>query len=217
MNGGFNSILPALCGLALCWLTLCGLPAAHAQTPPTFEVEWERVGTDDDFDARAFFTAGDSAVFSNGTRGRYVIRPGDAEWTLIDDAPILSQNIFVASSGTLFAINNNLARSTDFGQTWVGVFEDITSVIELPPSIPGGAALVATEDAQFGIARSTDDGATWTPIDLGEVIFPTYVPESLAFTPSDYVPQDGAANQPGRLVTTGLGGGAYSDDGGQTW
>ncbi len=198
-------VLSAAAGL------LVGFAAApsvsRAQAPP---LVWEVVGEplnefDLYVDADDIFLAGDTAVYANGGEGLFVLHPGEAAWTLLI-RNILNRGIYATSTGVLFAIGDGLSRSTDGGRTWEGVFEDSDAVLELPSGL-----LVATENACCGIGRSTDEGATWTLVDLGGVITPEYPPEGLAYAP----PSPRRAE--GRLVTVGRDGAAYSTDEGLTW
>ncbi|MEM1042684.1 MAG: T9SS type A sorting domain-containing protein [Bacteroidota bacterium] len=99
----------------------------------------------------------------------------------------------------------------DWAQTWYGEQED---AFTLPVATPEGALLLGTRgsasDGGRLAARSTDDGATWTSQGLGEGTDGLGTTNLVVIPPSPDFPA-------GRIVATGFGGIAYSDDDGRSW
>ncbi len=186
---------------------LAAAPISRAQEQP---LVWEVVGEplnefDGYVDAEDAFLAGDTAVYATGVEGLFVLHPGETAWTLLIEH-IRHAAVYASSTGALFAISRGMVRSTDNGQTWGDFIDDVVAVLELPSGV-----LIAAEIGCCGIARSTDEGATWTLVDLGGMITPEYPPEGLAYAP----PSPRRAE--GRLVAVGRDGAAYSTDEGLTW
>ena len=181
-------------------------PGARAQEPP---LVWEIVGEPYDEsnlypEGEDLFMAGDTAVYVTGNDGLFVIHPGEDAWTELDPI-VFAAAVYVSGAGTLFDIRDGMQRSTDYGQTWTYVLDDVHTLIELP-----SGALVASQDG-YGVARSTDDGVTWTNHGGGTPLFNALFARGFAYAPPS------PHRTEGRLVTVGIGGAAYSSDDGVTW
>ncbi|MEM1044427.1 MAG: sialidase family protein, partial [Bacteroidota bacterium] len=196
--------------VAVAALAVLAVRPAAAQPPPV-PLVWEVVGDSVGRhlpESEGLFVAPDSAVYTIGLEILAVIRPGDPDWTvIIEDIRLPEDDIFVASTGAMFAVNSTLHRSDDGGRTWTwtGV-DDVDVVFETPDG-----TLIANETDCCGIARSTDGGLSWDLVDLNDAMGFPYAPMAFEHLPTS------AERPSGRLVAVGRGGAAYSNDGGLTW
>ncbi len=184
------------------------------------------------FDAMAFWDANRGVAVSDSVDNQFVIlltRDGGKTWTRVPAQslpPALDNEGFFAASGTNVAVlppnhvwiatgaasESRVLRSGDGGNTWALAKTPLAS----GPS--SGIFSIAFSDAKHGIvvggdykvetaavdnaARSSDGGATWTPI-KGLSGFRSVVA---------YLPSNGK-----RVVAVGPAGSDYSEDGGTTW
>ena len=190
-------------------VTLAGLVALSAAGSAQQPRAWELVG--DSIRVDALLVSGDSAVFAFGTDGvvRVAEQPFD-EWTVLADQGFSADDLYEASTGTLFANTRTLIRSQDRGRTWTFVYQDVFGVIEVPPSAPGGRALLAAVNGQ-GVIRSTDDGDAWSVPTPGVPPFDRLNLYAFAYAPPS------PARATGIVVGVGTGGAAFSADGGRAW
>ncbi|MEM1042683.1 MAG: T9SS type A sorting domain-containing protein [Bacteroidota bacterium] len=183
--------------------------------PTGDSLAWELVG--EPLEARGLFAAGlgdglAPAVYANGDDGLFVIRPGEADWTLLAPRGDLRANrsIFVSRAGTFLAgSGSSIQRSTDDGQTWARVLD---GGYVAPVYTPEGALVTGLDgDPEDTVARSTDDGLTWTEIDMAPSLGTRFLPITFAGLPAS------GAQPGGVLVAGGNGGLAYSADDGLSW
>jgi len=184
---------------------------SYAQVPPDTLV-WERVGTVNDvrgpfFDADTLYAAAVSDPIQ-------VFRPGDADWSQAFPTNARARDLLITPERVvclLVTAASGLGCSIDSLQTWYGYHD---KAFTLPVFTPEGALLLGTRGgpSEGGrlAARSTDDGATWTPHGLGDGTDGLGTTNLVVIPPSEALPT-------GRIVATGYGGIATSDDDGRTW
>ncbi|MEL7168559.1 MAG: sialidase family protein, partial [Bacteroidota bacterium] len=221
--------------LTLCGLSLCGLPAAQAQTPPTFEVRWDSLGPGAERRfGRAYLvdlaiqpaTNGDpfaDTLFAVAGGDVYRLDPDDAFFGPSFNAlgnPAVGQLYFVTAEGTHLSDDRGLNYSPDRGVTWV-----------IPPAYLNGELITGdanvngfAESATLGalaagqggyLWQSTDEGRTWNVRHDFEIGFSNaYAVRELA---GDTRPGAEASPWAGRLVMGFRGPIRYSDDQGATW
>ena len=98
-------------------------------------------------------------------------------------------------------------RSDNRGRTWTRA--DYPGTV-FPLRTPGGALLGTWNEVGYGVARSEDNGATWTPV--------PYLPGNDSGIPYVYhVLPPAAGRAAPRIVACGRLALAYSDDDGRTW
>jgi photosystem II stability/assembly factor-like uncharacterized protein len=184
------------------------------------------------FDAMAFWDANRGVAVSDSVDNQFVIMitsDGGKTWTRIPPQslpPALANEGFFAASGTNVAVlapnhvwigtgaasESRVLRSSDGGKTWALA----TTPLASGPS--SGIFSIAFSDPKHGLvvggdykvesgaidnaARTTDGGATWTPI-KGLSGFRSVVA---------YLPSNGQ-----RVIAVGPTGSDYSADGGTTW
>jgi len=184
------------------------------------------------FDAMAFWDANRGIAVSDSVDNQFVIMitsNGGKTWTRIPPQslpPALANEGFFAASGTNVAVvppnhvwigtgaasESRVLRSSDGGKTWAlattplasGPSSGIFSIAFSDPKhgmVVGGDYKVES-GAVDNAARTTDGGATWTPI-KGLSGFRSVVA---------YLPSNGK-----RVVAVGPTGSDYSADGGTTW
>jgi hypothetical protein len=195
-------------------LALLSALGAQAQGEP---LAWEVVG--EPLQARALFVEGDSAVYTTGGNELHVTQPPFDAWLFVA-TDVATTHIYASSSGHLYNFGTPLFRSTDRGHTWSPALVDGSrlvysdsgtgTVIELPPGAPGGPALLAEREGD-GLARSTDDGQTWAFVDTTNAVWRDLFERGFAYAPAT------AQRPAGTVVAVGLGGAAYSRDGGRSW
>ncbi len=156
------------------------------------------------------------------------IRVGEENpWVLVESLTALSPNgihcIEINSNGTMFAAGNysygKVFISTDGGESWmqknIGVSAGVLS-LTVDPSDPN--TVYATTTGIFGstqskiVAKSTDEGSSWTLLDLTSVMPGGYGCVALAVDP-------GAPQTLMALGSEGISNAvvALSTDGGSTW
>jgi hypothetical protein len=191
----------------------------NAQTLPDTLV-WERVGTIYDVDG-LFFDA-DTLYVAPVSDPFQVLRPGDEDFApAFPPSRAGGKDLLITPERTVFGLSSVGAQgaflSLDWGKTWLDAKYDQSSFVEaftLPVVTPEGALLLGTRgsasDGGRLAARSSDGGLTWTARGLGDGTDGLGTTHLVVLPPSDSVPQ-------GRIVATGFGGIAYSDDDGRSW
>ena len=191
-------------------LLFVGSPAlpvcAHAQV-----LEFEQVG-DIPIDAEEIDFDHDSTLWAITSRALYRLQAGAPVWEEVNDSVAgIEDNILVLSPDTiLLGSRFNQGRSTDGGQSFVGVYLDGGRQFAALVTGPNhGVILTGTFGGGSGIAYSTDRGASFT-----ESTF-TVSTSSRPFLEDAVEIPDGTAE--GRLVAGVFAGVVISEDGGQTW
>ena len=196
------------------FLLIVGLTSRAAQaqgSEPPDSLAWERVGTLNNawglyFDADTLYAAFISQRFQ-------VLRPGDEDFSDAFLTSFAGTDLIITPDRVVFfrRAASSLFRTADWGLTGGAVHDDAFS---LPVVTPEGAFALGTNIAAVVAGRSEDNGATWTDQEFadgsgaeGGALGSTAI---LVIPPSPSFPG-------GRLVATGFGGIAYSDDDGRTW
>ena len=212
-------MLYSLRGLSFAVLSLALILPFAAPTPqaqPSLDsLSWELVG--ETFRTRGLFAAGVDydlapAVYAIGDDGLFVIYPNEEDWTFIADFPTLDsdRDAFVSRVGTLFGIGRfGIERSPDGGESWVETLDHAY----LAPVYTPADALITNLDGfpDYTLARSTDDGLTWTMIDMWPTLGGRILPLTFATLPVS----EALAN--GRVIAGGNDAIVYSDDDGFSW
>ncbi|MDX1530861.1 MAG: T9SS type A sorting domain-containing protein [Rhodothermales bacterium] len=175
--------------------------------PRSGGLEWELVG--EPIDIRGGLVT-DSIAWAVGPDGLFYLHPGETSWT---QAPYdnfgADHRVFVSDAGTVFLVGRNTLRRLDPDlDGWTEVLDRGSYVMAHTPS---GALLAGHNVLGHAVARSTDDGLTWTPIDQTASLGAGLLPQTMAVLPPS------AALPGGRIVIGGNDGIAYSDDDGFTW
>jgi hypothetical protein len=183
---------------------------ASAQTLPDTLV-WERVGTLND--VRGLFFDGDALYAAPVGDPIQVFRPGDTDWSQAFPVNARAIDLLITPERMVCLLDSpsGVGCSIDSLQTRYGTQDD---AFTLPVHTPEGALLLGTRGSPSEggrlAARSTDGGATWTPHGLGDGTDGLGTTNLVVIPPSDELPG-------GRIVATGYGGIATSDDDGRTW
>ena len=196
--------------LASAGLLFAGSPALPVVAVAQ-DIEFEQVG-DIPIDAEEIDFDHDSTLWAITSRALYRLQAGASVWEEVNDSVAgIGDNILVLSPDTiLLGSNFNQARSTDGGQSFIGVYLD--GGRQFAASVSGsnhGVILSGTFGGGTGIIYSTDRGASFT-----EATF-TVSTSSTPFMEDAVEILDGAAT--GRLVAGVFGGIVLSEDSGQTW
>ncbi|MEP0546273.1 MAG: T9SS type A sorting domain-containing protein [Rhodothermales bacterium] len=206
----------SLAVLSLALILPFAAPAPCAQ-PEADSLAWELVGQP--LEAHGLLAAGIAddlplSVYANGPDGLFVIHSGEEDWTLValrnDGGFRTNDDTFVSREGTLFGVGfSSLQRSPDGGQTWVYVLDGCG----IAPIYTSAGALICNLDGHPSdtIARSTDDGLTWEPIDMWPTLEGRILPLTFATLPVS------ADLSSGRIVAGGNDAIVYSDDDGFSW
>ncbi|MCH7977059.1 MAG: hypothetical protein IIC18_10985, partial [Bacteroidetes bacterium] len=196
----------------IAFLLLVGLaPRVAGGQAQLDTLAWERVGTLNDawglyFDADTLYAAFISQRFQ-------VLRPGDEDFSDAFLTSFFGTDLIITPDRVVFfrRAASALFRTVDWGMTGEQVHG---SAFSLPVVTPEGAFALGTNIAAVVAGRSEDNGATWTDQEFadgsgaeGGALGSTAI---LVMPPSPSIPN-------GRLVVTGFGGIAYSDDDGRSW
>ena len=119
--------------------------------------------------------------------GVYMSEDGGGSWKSVFAGDQYLLNLMTTADGTVYAAGKNLWRSGDQGKTWkqISNFKENRSIvgIEVHPKDPRTiwiSSVVWSGDAEGGIYKTTDGGATWTEI-TGDI--PYVHPQILRFNP----------------------------------
>ncbi|MEL6770558.1 MAG: T9SS type A sorting domain-containing protein [Bacteroidota bacterium] len=204
-----------LAGLLLAALVLA--PARAQEVPPAepplaFELV---VGIPEEgrtFRSDGLLFAQDSTLFVGSGSTFALPYPYTGPWIKRADRGIPPDRLIESRAGTIFYVSRVLFRSTDRSATWDFVLADTWGMAEVLPGGPGGPALVADTGRNLDntIARSTDDGQTWTEVAPSDVLGRIWI-RDVGYAPAS------EQRAVGTLVAVGLGGAAVSIDGGLTW
>ncbi len=172
---------------------------------------WEQVGTLLDMDG-LFFDADTLHVAGIGNPVQ-VLRPGDEDFSQAFPFNVFAKDIMVTAERTKCLLEQSASGvgcSVDEFRTWYGTQD---KALTLPVATSEGALLLGTRGNSNGgrlAARSTDGGATWEEVGLGDGFAGLGTTTLVVIPPS-------AAQPAGRFVAAGYGGLAYSDDDGRSW
>ncbi len=186
-----------LLGLAV----LLVVPTAHAQW-----LTWEQVGDipvgvlDIELDDFGALWAIQSEI--------YRLDFGATSWVEVADES--HSHILVIDPDTLLHSGGSVARSTDGGETWEGVWDEGGTFYETALAGPHSGLLLTGVRDSSGSGYSLDRGMTWQRSTFAEPS--TSNRECRAFL-------EMPVGHPfeGRMMAGCLGGLAYSDDGGRVW
>ncbi len=165
---------------------------------------WVNVGTLDGADAMGWAFVG-SEIWVGGHPGIEVSTDGGRTFTHADSGPPATDVHALGSVGdVVFAASPaaGLMVSTDRGSTW-SIRSDRAGRNFMGQILvdPANADHVVAADIQEGVVESRDGGASWRVLDR--------VPGAM------WVSWD--PNVTDRIVVSGMGGAAITDDGGRTW
>lgn len=197
----------------LCLVALFAFAAEGASGQAADTLVWEPVGDLQQatwlaFDADTLYAGTRADSDQRGELETAVLRPDSSEWVRASyEYNFVASDFAFFPDRTVYALSiRDLLRSTDGAKTFDGLVQD--GVFSLPTRTPDGALVVGYHSATRPVARSTDDGATWTVPDGPDLaLTPTHIE---ALPPGPDLPL-------GRVVGAGYGGIGYSDDGGRTW
>ena len=206
----------ALFRLALGVLLFNALPSQQLAAQ---DLAWERVGMpvgalDDLYfdDEGALWVLGYSNDGTGIFTGLFRLEPGADEWTVIaltENSDLPNADFVVLTEAGDIIVSAPTTRSLDGGETYEEVFESGGALHRVTGGPRDGLLLTPSRGAVTGAAYSTDDGATWTAVEIDPGT--TSFGQALAF---DSLPDGPHA---GRVVAACMNGLAYSDDGGASW
>lgn len=162
---------------------------------------WTQVGTLDDKDVMGWAEAGTS-LLAGGHGGLYRSLDNGSTFEAVEDLPVSDVHAVGAAGERVYVGSPELgvAVSDDGGTTFAPVSadgRDFMGTIWVDPTNPDVAI---APSMQSGVVKTTDGGATWTPLGSSSGSMAAAV--------------DASGRQ---VVTIGMDGAESSDDGGATW
>ena len=138
----------------------------------------------------------------------YRLNSGAAAWEEVADES--HSHILVLDPDTILHSGGSVARSSDGGETWQGVWDEGGVFYETALSGPHSGLLLTGVRDSSGSGYSLDRGMTWQRSTFAEPSMSNRECYTFLEMPT------GHPNE-GRMMAGCLGGLAYSDDGGRVW